>query len=478
MPHSDALVFFGATGDLAYKQIFPALQSMVRHGHLDMPVIGVAKAGWSLDQLKARALDSVKKHGDLETDAFARLSARLQYIDGDYRDQSTYERLRHALGDAQRPLHYLAIPPSMFATVAEGLAKSDCAHDARVVVEKPFGRDFTSAQSLNRTLRKFFPESAVFRIDHFLGKEPVQNLLYFRFANTFLEPIWNRNYVSSVQITMAEHFGVQGRGRFYEEVGAIRDVVQNHMFQVLVMLAMDAPVSRDAETMRDEKVRLLKAVRPLSPSDIVRGQFRGYRGSEGVAPDSQVETFAAVRLHIETWRWSGVPFYIRAGKQLPVTSTEVMVELKRPPQNVFDDIAPNQSNYFRFRLSPEVFISVGARVKAPGEEMAGEDIDLIAHHRAADEMLPYERLLGDAMRGDASLFAREDSVEAAWRIIDPVLGNATPVVEYEPNTWGPLEADRLIAGDGGWHNSTENYLHDNSSTLLEPKKDSPQRKKQ
>jgi glucose-6-phosphate 1-dehydrogenase len=477
MPHSDALVFFGATGDLAYKQVFPALQSMVRHGHLDMPVIGVAKAGWSLDQLKARALDSIKKHGDLDTDAFARLSSRLQYIDGDYRDQSTYEGLRHALGDAQRPLHYLAIPPSMFETVAEGLAKSHCAHDARVVVEKPFGRNLTSAQSLNRTLRKFFPESAVFRIDHFLGKEPVQNLLYFRFANTFLEPIWNRNYVSSVQITMAEHFGVQGRGRFYEEVGAIRDVVQNHMFQVLVMLAMDAPVSRDAEAMRDEKVRLLKAIRPLNSSDIVRGQFRGYRGSEGVAPDSQVETFAAVRLHIETWRWSGVPFYIRAGKQLPVTATEVMVELKRPPQNVFDDIAPNQSNYFRFRLSPEVFISVGARVKAPGEEMAGEDIDLIAH-RAADEMMPYERLLGDAMRGDASLFAREDSVEAAWRIIDPILGNVTPVVEYEPNTWGPLEADRFIAGEGGWHNPTEDYLHHNSSTLLGPKKESPQRKKQ
>jgi glucose-6-phosphate 1-dehydrogenase len=453
--HSDALVFFGATGDLAYKQIFPAMQAMVQRGHLDMPIIGVAKQGWNLDQLKARARASIEEHGKFEAGAFAKLAAHLQYIDGDYNDQATYACLRKALANAQRPLHYLAIPPSMFATVAEGLAKSGCAKAARIIVEKPFGRDLVSAQELNRTIHQVFPERSVCRIDHFLGKEPVQNLLYFRFANSFLEPIWNRNYVASVQITLAESFGVEGRGRFYEEVGAIRDVIQNHILQVLVLLAMDAPVGSDSETMRDEKFRLLKAIRPLTPEDVVRGQFRGYRDEEGVAPDSQVETFAAVRLHIETWRWAGVPFCLRAGKRLPVTATEVMVQLKPPPQTVFEDITPGPSNYFRFRLSPDVLISAGAHVKTPGEAMVGEEVELVAHQNSGDEMTPYERLLGDAIRGDASLFARYDSVEEAWRVVDPILESRTPLAQYEPNTWGPSEADRLIADAGGWHNPEE-----------------------
>jgi glucose-6-phosphate 1-dehydrogenase len=339
----------------------------------------------------------------------------------------------------------------MFATVAEGLARAGCAENARIVVEKPFGRDLASAQALNTILHKFFAESAIWRIDHFLGKEPVQNLLYFRFANSFLEPIWNSNYVAAVEITLAEDFGIRGRGRFYEEVGAIRDVMQNHMFQVLALLAMDPPVGGDPEAMRDERLRLFKAIRPLEPADVVRGQFRGYREEEGVAPDSRVETFAALRLRIDTWRWANVPFYLRTGKKLPVTATEVLVRLKRPPQVVFDEIAPEHSNYFRFRLNPNVVISAGARVKVPGESMTGQDIELDASRQNCDEMLPYERLLGDAIRGDPSLFARQDSVEAAWRVVDPILGNVTPVHDYDPHTWGPAEAERLIEG-GGWHN--------------------------
>jgi glucose-6-phosphate 1-dehydrogenase len=448
---SDALVLFGATGDLAYKKIFPALQSLMRSGELDIPVIGIARGGGSLDTLRARVRDSLEHNGDIDEDAFARLSAELAYVDGDYCDPSTYERLRGALGASARPLHYLAIPPSMFAPVAGGLSRSGCAAGARLVVEKPFGRDLASAIKLNATLHAVFDESAIFRIDHYLGKEAVQNLLYFRFANALLEPMWNRNYIDSVQVTMAESFGVQGRGSFYEEVGAVRDVVQNHLLQVVSLLAMDAPTAQDAQTMNAEKLRLFRAMRPLDPAHVARGQFRGYRDEPGVAADSNVETFVAVRFQIDTWRWAGVPFYIRAGKCLPLTATEVVVDLKRPPLTIFDAVPASMSNYFRFRLSPEVVLSAGVRVKAGGDEMRGEPVELVARHQPQGEKSPYARLLGAALRGDATLFTRDAAVEAAWRVVDPILDPGTPPAVYEPGTWGPATAAAVLAGDEGWH---------------------------
>lgn len=449
---SDAFVFFGATGDLAHKQIFPSLQGLIRDEGFNLPIVGVAKAGWNLDQLKARAKDSLEKHGGLDQEAFAKLTSLLRYVDGDYNDPKTFVELRKQLDQAKQPLHYLAIPPSLFGTVAKGLAESGCAQDARVVVEKPFGHDLASAKELNRILQQYFSEDRIFRIDHFLGKEPVQNILYTRFANPMFEPIWNRNYVKSIQITMAEKFGVEDRGKFYDQTGAVRDVVQNHLLQVLATLVTDPATGEDHDAWRDQKAGLLKAVRPISPGDVVRGQYKGYRSVPGVDAGSAVETFVALKLFIETWRWAGVPIYIRAGKMLPVTATEVFVEFKRPPMETFGELVPGTSAHLRMRIGPDIAIGMGVRVKTPGERMTGNDVELSLTQQAADDMPPYERLLGDALRGQSDLFARQDLVDAQWRAVEPILGNVTPFYQYEPGTWGPDEVQQLISNDGPWIN--------------------------
>src|ERR1700712_980549 len=429
---SDAVVFFGATGDLAYKQIFPSLLGLVRDEGLAVPIIGVAKAGWSLDQLKARAIDSIQKHGGADPAVLKKLTDLLHYVDGDYNDPATFTQLKTELGGAKRPLHYLAVPPSLFATVGEGLAKSGAADNARLVIEKPFGHNRATAVELNKVLARFFPEENIFRIDHFLGKEPVQNLLYTRFANAMFEPLWNRDHVRSIQITMAEQFGVQDRGKFYDETGCIRDVVQNHLLQILAHLTMDAPTGEDHGATRDKKSALQRALKPLDPAHIVRGQYAGYRETEGVAASSTVETFVAIKLEIDSWRWAGVPIYIRAGKELPVTSTEVVVQFKRPPRETFGELVPASSGHMRMRISPDVSIAMGVRVKQPGERMVGSDVEMLLTEQQTAYKPPYQRLLGDAMHGVGDLFGREDIVDAQWRVVEPILDNVTPLYKYNP----------------------------------------------
>jgi glucose-6-phosphate 1-dehydrogenase len=452
---SDALVFFGATGDLAYKKIFPALYALSKRGRLDLPVIGVAFPDWSVEQLRERARDSIQTFGGGidNPQAMDNLLSRLRYVHGDYAESETFTRLRDALGDARRPTHYLAIPPSLFETVIRNLGQTGCARGARVVVEKPFGHDLASARELNRAVHSVFPEESIYRIDHFLGKEAIENISYFRFANSFLEPIWNRGEIASVQVTMAEDFGVEGRGRFYDATGSLRDVVENHLFQIVALLAIEPPVGRGYEGVRDEKAKVFRAMRPLTPDDLVRGQFQGYRDEPGVAPDSDVETYAAVRLYIDSWRWQGVPFFLRSGKKLKVTATEVLVELRSPPLAIFpEDVPPpGRGNYLRFRIAPNSGIALAARVKTPGEEFRGEQRELFLSEAHRKEEEPYERLLGDAIAGNGMLFTREDAVEAAWAIVDPVLTHHHRSIPYAPGSGGPAEADALVGYFGGCH---------------------------
>jgi glucose-6-phosphate 1-dehydrogenase len=452
---SDALVVFGVTGDLAHKQIFPALYAMVKRGELTVPVIGVAFPKWSLERLQRRATDSVKRAGGIDNKgALKKLLSLLRYVSGDYKDPATFSAIKQALGGAKRPAHYLAIPPSLFETVIENLGKAGLAKDARVIVEKPFGRDLASAQHLNRVARAAFPEDSIFRIDHFLGKEAIMNILYFRFANTFLEPIWNRNYVASVQITMAENFGIKGRGGFYESAGCLRDVVENHLFQIVALLGMEPPATRHYSAVHTEKAKVFEAMRPLKSEDLVRGQYAGYRQEDDVARNSDVETFCAVRLFIDSWRWAGVPFYLRSGKYLPTTATEVLVELKPPAQRLFEDSQPKdgRANYVRFRCSPTAAIAIAARVKIPGQEYIGEQRELYLCEELAGQEAPYERLLGDAMAGNGALFTREDAVEAAWAEVDPVLKKHERVKVYKQGTWGPKQADAILGPGEHWHN--------------------------